>query len=231
MSDENIIPEEETTTVQEFLDKVIADRTAETPEEPKVEEERIDEVKVKAEELEDTTFRLDDNRLKDAIITNQKIDVTPEEKSTYLRALLHDTDISLPISLCSGHFTVVLKSRSTFEQQIVYLAANKDLEEEIIPNDSVNYMLQTQKYAAAMMLVSINGKPSEFIADTNKAEGDTEYVRVQNAINILRERRKFIDKMPIPKWSLVLNALRIFEGKIAILSAEVVNENFWTPED
>lgn len=228
MSDENIIPEEETTTVQEFLDKVIADRTAETP---KVEDERIDEVKVKAEELEDITFRLDDNRLKDAIITNQKIDVTPEEKSTYLRALLHDTDISLPISLCSGHFTVVLKSRSTFEQQIVYLAANKDLEEEIIPNDSVNYMLQTQKYAAAMMLVSINGKPSEFIADTNKAEGDTEYVRVQNAINILRERRKFIDKMPIPKWSLVLNALRIFEGKIAILSAEVVNENFWTPED
>lgn len=231
MSDENIIPEEETTTVQEFLDKVIADRTAETPEEPKVEEERIDEVKVKAEELEDITFKLDDNRLKDAIITNQKIDVTPEEKSTYLRALLHDTDISLPISLCSGHFTVVLKSRSTFEQQIVYLAANKDLEEEIIPNDSVNYMLQTQKYAAAMMLVSINGKPSEFVADTNKAEGDTEYVRVQNAINILRERRKFIDKMPIPKWSLVLNALRIFEGKIAILSAEVVNENFWTPED
>lgn len=231
MSDENIIPEEETTTVQEFLDKVIADRTAETPEEPKTEDERIDEVKVKAEELEDITFRLDDNRLKDAIITNQKIDVTPEEKSTYLRALLHDTDISFPISLCSGHFTVVLKSRSTFEQQIVYLAANKDLEEEIIPNDSVNYMLQTQKYAAAMMLVSINGKPSEFIADTNKAEGDTEYVRVQNAINILRERRKFIDKMPIPKWSLVLNALRIFEGKIAILSAEVVNENFWTPED
>lgn len=231
MSDENIIPEEETTTVQEFLDKVIVDRTAETPEEPKAEDERIDEVKVKAEELEDITFRLDDNRLKDAIITNQKIDVTPEEKSTYLRALLHDTDISFPISLCSGHFTVVLKSRSTFEQQIVYLAANKDLEEEIIPNDSVNYMLQTQKYAAAMMLVSINGKPSEFIADTNKAEGDTEYVRVQNAINILRERRKFIDKMPIPKWSLVLNALRIFEGKIAILSAEVVNENFWTPED
>lgn len=231
MSDENIIPEEETTTVQEFLDKVIADRTAKTPEEPKAEDERIDEVKVKAEELEDITFRLDDNRLKDAIITNQKIDVTPEEKSTYLRALLHDTDISFPISLCSGHFTVVLKSRSTFEQQIVYLAANKDLEEEIIPNDSVNYMLQTQKYAAAMMLVSINGKPSEFIADTNKAEGDTEYVRVQNAINILRERRKFIDKMPIPKWSLVLNALRIFEGKIAILSAEVVNENFWTPED
>lgn len=231
MSDENIIPEEDTTSVQEFLDKVIADRTAETPEEPKVEEERIDEVKVKAEELEDITFKLDDNRLKDAIITNQKIDVTPEEKSTYLRALLHDTDISLPISLCSGHFTVVLKSRSTFEQQIVYLAANKDLEEEIIPNDSVNYMLQTQKYAAAMMLVSINGKPSEFVADTNKAEGDTEYVRVQNAINILRERRKFIDKMPIPKWSLVLNALRIFEGKIAILSAEVVNENFWTPED
>lgn len=226
MSDENIIPEEETTTVQEFLDKVIADNKAKEPE-----AERIDEVKVKAEELEDNTFKFDDTRLNDAILSDKKIEVTELEKSIYLRALLNEDDVIFNISLCGGKFNVSLKSRNTFEQQVVYLAANKDLEEEIIPNDSVNYLLQTQKYAAAMMLVGVNGTPSAFVADVNKATGDTEYLRVQNAIEILRERRKVIDKMPIPKWSLILNALRIFEGKLAILATEVVNENFWNPED
>ena len=226
MSDENIIPEEETTTVQEFLDKVIADNKAKEPE-----AERIDEVKVKAEELEDTTFKFDDTRLNDAILSDKKIEVTELEKSIYLRALLNEDDVVFNIQLCGGKFNVSLKSRNTFEQQVVYLAANKDLEEEIIPNDSVNYLLQTQKYAAAMMLVGVNGTPSAFVADVNKATGDTEYLRVQNAIEILRERRKVIDKMPIPKWSLILNALRIFEGKLAILATEVVNENFWNPED
>ena len=231
MSDENIIPEEETTTVQEFLDKVIADRTAETPAEPKAEEERINEVKVKAEELEDTTFKFEDVRLNDALLSDKKIEVTESEKSVYLRALLNEDDVVFNIALCGSKFNVSLKSRNTFEQQIVYLAANKDLEEEIIPNDSVNYLLQTQKYAAAMMLKAINGNPSAFTADVNQAVGDTEYLRVQDAIKILRERRKVIDKMPIPKWSLILNALRIFEGKLAILATEVVNEDFWNPED
>ena len=53
---------------------------------------------------------------------------------------------------------------------------------------------------------------------------------LEESIKILREAMdKEIDTLSMPKWTLLLNALRTFETKIARMGTECLNENFWEP--
>ena len=59
-----------------------------------------------------------------------------------------------------------------------------------------------------------------------------EGMNIPDAVDKLRKLRlEKIEPLSMPKWGILLNALRLFEGKIAKMGTECLNGNFWDPVD
>ena len=58
----------------------------------------------------------------------------------------------------------------------------------------------------------------------------SEDVSIDDAITKLRQlRMEKVEVLSVPKWGILLNALRLFEAKLAKMGTECVNEDFWEP--
>ena len=75
------------------------------------------------------------------------------------------------------------------------------------------------------MLLSVNNKAFS----NEKIDKD---MSISDAIDKLRKLRvEKIEPLSMPKWGLLLNALRLFEGKLAKMGTACLNEDFWEPVD
>jgi len=249
--DENTNNNPSADEVQDYLDKLATTPIDEPIHDPKgmqetehvhvadfsdeAEEKKVEEKKVDAEDLRDTTFdEMEDEeeklRKEDLKRIMENVKVTDSEKAAYLRATLHDIPVELTIRV-AGAIDVKIRARTALEHQLVFEATERDIAEGIVQFDRINYHNQTQKYGALFMLREIGGKPfNSYSANTNGAPLTKEFIDQQ--VGVMRNlKANLIDNMSQPRLGLLLDALRLFEAKMAIMASEVVNENFWKAED
>jgi hypothetical protein len=121
-----------------------------------------------------------------------------------------------------GKLSVDIRSRTAWEQTCLYAAVKEDQESGIV-TDLASVIIQLQKYGCALMTKGVNNTPFSTL-ELNIEDG------LEDCITKLREQKdKTVEVLSIPKWSLMLNALRVYETKLSKLGTECLNENFWEP--
>ncbi len=228
---------------QEDLEELYKDESEELKEKaPDVVEQSVDDfiqseepAKVEEEETKeesgpevkrDTTF--DDNPagmdsiMREVMIDTQEVDITHSDKTKYLKAVLNDAPVVLDIELCAGQIVTEIRSRTSWEQTCLYATLQKDQEEGVV-KDLASVIIQLQKYGCCLMMQKVDEK-------VFSTESIPESCSIPEAIEKLRALRiEKIEPLSMPKWGLLLNALRLFETKLAQMGTECLNENFWEP--
>lgn len=156
---------------------------------------------------------------------NGVIEVTEQDKQDYLRAVLNDEPVIFTIDMCGGKVKVKLRARTAWEQSLVYEAVFQDQEMKIV-NEFRQGVIQLQKYSAVLMVQEINGRL--FSTEKFDKKNDDWQKDVDKLRELVTER---IDSMDGAKLTLVLNALRIFEFKLARIGTQCLSGNFWNPAD
>jgi hypothetical protein len=163
-----------------------------------------------------------DSVMREALTDVDTVVVSMDDRTRYLKAVLNDVPVKLKILLCGDAIDIEIRSRSAWEQSVLYAAVKKDQEEGLV-SDLSSVIIQLQKYGCSLMLQSLNGDPLEFL--TLKQEDG-----INKCVELLRKHMKeHIEALSMPKWTIFLNALRTFETKIARMGTECLNENFWKP--
>jgi len=226
-------PEENPEEVEEILkSQEPAEKEVEEPkdleepediqEEPEVKEEP--KIKVKADETFDENPASVDSIMREVLADTESVEITATDKNKYLKAVLNDVPVELDVSLCGGQLKTKIRSRTSWEQTCLYAALQKDQDEGVV-KDLASVIIQLQKYGCAIMLLSVNNKAFS----NEKIDKD---MSISDAIDKLRKLRvEKIEPLSMPKWGLLLNALRLFEGKLAKMGTACLNEDFWEPVD
>lgn len=162
--------------------------------------------------------------LTEALVNTENTEISLEEKSIFLKALLNEVPVELPVSLFAGKLVIELRSRTNHEQQRIFDTLNKEVESGRI--EKTNFALQItrfQQLCMAIMIQRINGKLfSELqLHKGSKLEADS--------AELLAFIEDKVAGMDSTRWTALLNAMRIFETKIAKMSGEASNEDFWKP--
>lgn len=153
------------------------------------------------------------------------IPITDLEKELFLKAVLCDAPVRLPIKLYRGQMAVELRSRSAFEQKRVFDILKEDLTDGLYQDGDVSLMVtRMHYYLAALMVERING---ELFSDLKLIAGKT----LEEDKTIMRQAvDKLFSNIGTIRWTSILNALRIFEHKCARMNTEAINEDFWNPQ-
>lgn len=241
MSEENKEEEEYSDFEKSLNDKVADDRSGESDEEEDItqlfdanlesdeaveEEEVVTEGESKVEVSVDKTFdeKLSsvDSIMREVLVNSDTVDITDSDKRNYIKAVLNDVPVELELALCGGSIKTKFRSRTSWEQTCMYAALKKDQDDGIV-EDLASVVIQLQKYGCCIMLQSVGDK-------VFSKEGISEDTSIEDAIAKLRQlRMEKVEVLSVPKWSILLNALRLFEAKLARMGTECVNEDFWEP--
>lgn len=144
-----------------------------------------------------------------------KVTISDEEKEAYVRCMLQDTPFSTTLSFSKLGIKVGLSSKTVGEQkQLSEFVKEYALRKN--PNGELMYttaevMEVYLKLCVLMTVDSLNGQP---FATEAKSNPDMD------------EKLKTFEGMPINKWFILLNAVRIFEQKEALLNEFMLNEDF-----
>lgn len=186
-----------------------------------------DTKKEKVEIQPNTDFNMPnpyDTMLTEALVDTQKVEVSEEEKSLFVKALLNDEPLRLTIPLMDGAIKIDLRSRTAHEQRCIIDVLDKDTTDGIIKKEDIAYyIMRSHQYCMALMVERINGK---LFSETKIAHDAT----VADAQKLLHEaiKPKIVPLQGI-KLTAIQNALRIFETKCAKLGTEAANQDFWKP--
>ena len=197
-----------------------------TSDDEKPVEEKSEHQEEKIEVPKDQTFDENpasmDSVMREVMVDTDTVEITESDKRSYIKAVLNDVPVKLNIELCGGAMKATFRSRTSWEQNCMYAAVQKDQDEEVV-KDLASVILQLQKYGCALMLQDLNEK-------TFSRESIEESVSIADAVEKLRKLRvEKIEPLSMPKWGILLNGLRLFEGKLAKMGTECLNGNFWEP--
>ena len=166
-----------------------------------------------------------DSIMREALTDNpDAVPITEVDKTSYIKAMLNDKPVILDIPLCNEQLSVSIRSRTAWEQTCLYAALKRD-QDNMVMTDLASVIIQLQKYGCALMLLKVNGSPFSDL-DLKQEDG------LDKCVDLLIEYKDSkIEKLSMPKWALLLNALRIFESKLSRMGTECLNSNFWEPVD
>lgn len=153
-----------------------------------------------------------------------EISCSASDKQKYLKAVLNDKPVILNVKLAAGEFNVEIRSKTAWEQTLTYEAAIADQDDKVV-SDYYQAMIQMQKYGALIQIQSINGETFSTKEYTRPKAGEWKEQR-----DGLRDHAvEVMDNMNSARMTMLLNALRIFEYKLAEMTAACNDENFWKP--
>ncbi len=154
--------------------------------------------------------------------------VSDIEKSKYIKAVLNDVPVVLPIELEMGddevgNVTIELRTLNNYETDVVFLALEKDKEEGLIKG---HHQLATriQQYAGALQTLKVQEKLVTTISFPEPGDITTDRDKLRAFVT------KHISFMSWPRWQAILSALRVFETKLKICNDAALNGNFWKPQ-
>lgn len=152
------------------------------------------------------------------------ISCSPADKQKYLKAILNDKPVILNVELAGGEFKVNIRSKTAWEQTLTYEAAIADQDEKVV-SDYYQAMIQMQKYGCMIQVQSINGATFSTKEYTRPKDGNWKDQREELRDDTIER----MDNMNSARMTMILNALRIFEYKLAEMTAACNDENFWKP--
>jgi hypothetical protein len=156
-----------------------------------------------------------------------EVEVSENEKSLFLKQFLNEEPIRWSIDLNNPKikFEGDFKSRNTYETDVIFKVLDQDIKDEAVCSQS-QYMTMMQYYCASLQLEKLNG--DRLPLNTLDPKRDS----VDTAKKILRENVKSVFyEMSDVRWMAILSLLRQFEAKLAICTANMLNEDFWNPAD
>lgn len=154
--------------------------------------------------------------------TDLKVEVEEQEKALYLKSLLNDTILELPIKLDIG-VTIVFRVLTNYDFEVVFHALQKDSAAGKITGPA-QYASRVQQCAVAMQLVKFGDKHLEYVKFQEPLP------QVNKAADILRKYvQEDMANWPWPKWQAAVTGLRVFETKLAICNENIRNGGFWQP--
>lgn len=154
--------------------------------------------------------------------TDLKVEVEEQEKALYLKSLLNDTTLELPIKLDIG-ITLLFRALTNYDFEVVFTALQKDSDGGKITGPA-QYASRVQQCAVAMQLIKFGDKHLDYV--NFKAP----YPTVNKAADILRKYiQEDMSNWAWPKWQAAVTGLRVFETKLAICNENIRNGGFWQP--
>ena len=206
--------------------------TGENPEEEKnIEEEKISSPKPKdiTDNIKDKVYDVTMPSGFEGEVAGVEGDIviTDTDKELYLKGLLNDDSVILDIPFCNGKLVYRVRSKTGWEQTLAYEATvTSKAEDDPEELDYYQSMLKLQKIGATLQILAINGKPFSNLKFESAGDDWTEQImKVREACD------NTIEVMDSVKMTLTLNALRIFEYKVARMAASCNTGDFWVPAD
>lgn len=153
-----------------------------------------------------------------------EVEVTDQDKALYIKSLLNDTALEMPVTLELG-ITMTFRALSNYDLEVVFLALQAYSEENKIVGPA-QYASRVQQCAAALQLIKYNDIPAQapnFSPDKGGLTADVATLR--NRVDSV------IAAWNWPKWQAIVTALRIFEIKLSLCNENARNANFWQTAD
>ena len=147
------------------------------------------------------------------------------DKQKFIKAVLNDTPVVLDIPLLDGGCELEIRSKTAWEQTLIYEAAVADQDDKIV-SDYYQAMIQMQKYGVLLQINKVAGKVFS-THSFNKPDGDWREQREK----LRKLRIDELETLNSAKLTLLLNGLRIFEYKLSEMTAFCNDGNFWKPAD
>ena len=152
-----------------------------------------------------------------------KVDITESDKELYLKAILNDEPVVLDIPLMGGKLIIKVRAKTAWETTLVYQATISDTSD--VKVDYYQAMLDLQKFGASLQIMSVDNK---IFSDIKYDKDKTVDWKTQR--DELKEHcEKTFAKMSSAKFTLLLNALRVFEYKISVMASNCLTGDFWKP--
>ncbi len=148
-----------------------------------------------------------------------KVEPTYSDKQGYIKYLLTDEPVQLPVELTQA--TAVVRTLTEFEQKVIWEALAQLREKNIIREPAVG-MTWMQQMQASLQILEFAGRPLPVL----KLPTDDLLKAVQPLIEHVRQN---YEPLHTSKWNAMLFCLRIFVAKISLLDENIANESFWLP--
>lgn len=156
-----------------------------------------------------------------------EVEVTDIEKSMYLKAVLNDMPVIMPIALqmqAGGtSVTVNIRTLNNYEMDLVFWCLDQDRKEGLIGNPAT-LATRIQYYAGGMQAISVNNSQISSISFPNPGNVVDDGNKLRAHVNDM------VAKINWPRWQVILTALRLFEAKVKICNDAALNGNFWKPQ-
>ncbi len=153
-----------------------------------------------------------------------EIEPTMLEKETFLEAVvLEDAPVLLKFKLPGWKLDFQVRTRNNVEQTAIFQALDYEQKQDKILNTG-HFLTRMQYYVAAFQLVAMGDRmyPMLKLPDNATPEQASTILSAYVAQNF--------EKMPVPKWQLIVAAMRFFDLKIAFLTNALIRpEDFSKP--
>lgn len=152
----------------------------------------------------------------------QEIEVTTQDKVSYLKAALMDEEVVLDVPIAGGKMTASFRTMSAYEQDMLEYALVEYLHQHTGATVLLAQCLK-QHFMMAMELVAFNGKA---VTPLRYEPGGA---------TIEEHAKDFVDKvarfmrMNAPRYTLLNAGADIFHAKIGKLLDASANKDFWDP--
>lgn len=148
-----------------------------------------------------------------------KVELTAEDKENFFKAFLADRPYVEDILLFGGKVRLKLATMTLQQNTDVFRQIAHDQDKGIAKTEDT-YFIKVTLYRFSQSLMELDGKvfcPEISAASHSEKEGVT-YVKV---------RAETLEKWPLYKLGVILEAFKEFEQKVLALSQAALSKDFW----
>ena len=150
------------------------------------------------------------------------IPVEDHEKTEFLRAALHNREVSMDVEIMGG-VTIRCRSLTDRETDVLFAALRLGKDKDHAQTE-VEYYTSMQRYGTCMQIVSIDGEDLGC-----HRPGDAPML--QEAARLVERAERDADKTAAPRTAMLRAALRVFSVKMKLCTESMLNMDFWPPAD
>lgn len=155
-----------------------------------------------------------------------KIVVTEDDKVLFLKAAMHDVEVVLPIEM-PGDMVVRVRTLGNKAMRALSVAMLNDQKHGIITNDSL-WVTRLQFFSLVLQIVGVGEgsrglMPEGFDITTNTVSDTADW--------LCKHVDVALENVSGPRYALLVQAVRIFEAKIARCKEGLANGDFFGTAD
>lgn len=153
-----------------------------------------------------------------------EVEVPMLEREMFLKAALTDARFKLDIPVASK-IKIRCNSLTDWEKQVLFSTLAADIKREEVVTDE-DYYSRMQTYGILLQVRSVDAQPFKYALEIDADQKEEE------AMQSLRDAHAcMVKNISAALREMCLKALYVFHVKLKILTDNLVDENFWKPQD